>query len=324
MKHGDTGVFMVSFDLELIWGTLDLFGPDAFRDRCEVERQVVIDRLLALLEEFEIPATWFVVGHLLLAHCNGSGPKHPEIVRPAHAWSEGDWFRHDPGGGEDTAPLFLARRLVEKIQACRVPQEIGCHSFSHVIFGDAGCSRAAAASDVAACVRAAGELGLALRTFAFPRNSVGHVDVLKEHGFDSYRGPEPRWYASGRWPAMLRRAAHIVDVVTTAAPPVVLPQRTASGLWNIPGSMIYFPSHGIRRYIPVFLRVRRAMKGLEAAARQRRIFHLWLHPTNLVDDMEALFAGLREVFSRAAALRNRGVLAFRAMSAEVEAARASA
>ena len=42
----DRGVFTLSLDLELIWGTLDLLGPEAFRQRCEVERQVVIDRLV--------------------------------------------------------------------------------------------------------------------------------------------------------------------------------------------------------------------------------------------------------------------------------------
>ena len=40
------GIFTLSLDLELIWGTLDLFGPEAFRRRCQVERQVVIDLMV--------------------------------------------------------------------------------------------------------------------------------------------------------------------------------------------------------------------------------------------------------------------------------------
>jgi len=310
------GAFMLSFDLELIWGTLDLYGPEAFRERCETERRVVIDRLLAMLEEFKVPATWFVVGHLFLDRCDGSnGLKHPEIVRPAHAWSQGDWFRHDPGGREETAPTFLARSVIAKIRNCRVPQEIGCHSFSHVIFGDAGCSRETALSEVAACMRAARGIGLEPRAFAFPRNSVGHLDVLTEHGFTSFRGPEPRWYTSRWCPTFVRRAAHVVDVLAATEPPVVAPERTPDGLWNIPGSMIFLPMHGVRRHIPVSMRVRRARKGLAAAVRRGRIFHLWLHPTNLVDSMEPLFAGLREVLAEAAGLRDRGMLSITPMSA---------
>jgi hypothetical protein len=43
------------------------------------------------------------------------------------------------------------------------------------------------------CVRLADEASLALRSFAFPGNRVGHLDVLREFGFTCYRGPEPAW-----------------------------------------------------------------------------------------------------------------------------------
>lgn len=310
----ERGVFTLSFDLELIWGTLDLHGPEGFRERCETERGLVIDRLLELLTELGIPATWCTVGHLLLARCvDDGGGKHPEIVRPNHAWSKGDWFRHDPGGDECSAPTFLGRSIIQKIRACPVEQEIGCHSFSHVIFGDPGCSRATAWSEVAACVRTARDLGLELSSFSFPRNRVGHLDVLREHGFRCFRGPEPRWYRRRPWPALLERAVHLFEVLAATEPPVVTPQRTEQGLWNIPGSMILFPRHGARRFIPCSLRVKRALRGLEAAARLRGIFHLWLHPTNLVDGMEEMFAGLGAILQRASELRAKGELAIATM-----------
>jgi peptidoglycan/xylan/chitin deacetylase (PgdA/CDA1 family) len=307
----DRGVFTISIDLELIWGTLDLFGTEGFQRSCEIERRVVIDRLLDLFVEFNIPATWCVLGHLLLDQCSiEGGLKHPDIVRPAHSWSGGDWFDNDPCGSEHSAPLFFGRTLIEKIRACPTPQEIGCHSFSHVIFGDRGCSRETAASEIAACVRAAKELGIEMRSFAFPRNEVGHLDVLEQYGFVCYRGPETHWYDARNWPPVFKRFGHLWDVLRAAEPPVVLPERTnGAGIWNIPGSMIYFPMHGLRRYIPVSRRVNRAIKGLKAAVEQRRIFHLWFHPTNLADETEAMFSGLRSVLDRASALRARDRLA---------------
>ena len=72
--------------------------------------------------------------------------------------------------------------------------------------------------------------------------------------------------------------------------------------------MIYFPMHGLRRYIPMDLRVRRAYKGLKEAADTKRIFHLWFHPTNLADGIEEMFSGLRMIFERVVELRNRGEL----------------
>lgn len=304
------GVFTLSLDFELIWGTLDLFGPGGFARSCEIERSVVVERLLELLTEFEIPATWCVLGHLFLERCEPeNGRPHPEIVRPSHSWFPRDWFSYDTGGDEASRPTFYGRSLVERIRACRVPQEIGCHSFSHVIFGDAGCSRETAESEITACVRLAREMGLELVSFAFPRNRVGHLDVLRRHGFKVFRGPGPAWYEKDDWPSAAGRLAHLWDVLRAAAPPAVIPERTPEGLINIPGSMIYMPAHGLRRFIPVSRRVQRARKGLESAVFLKRVFHLWFHPTNLSDDSESMFAGLRQILEQVARHRDRGRIA---------------
>jgi hypothetical protein len=259
-----------------------------------------------------------VLGHLFLESCasaEGQRQKHPEIVPPTHDWCRHDWFHFDPCGTEQTAPVFYGRSLVERIRACPVSQEIGCHSFSHVIFGDPGCSAATAESEISACIRLAEEMGIELRSFAFPRNSVGHLDVLRRHGFSCYRGPDPTWYEKLPCPALVKRALHLWDVLRAGEPPVVQPEMTESGLWNIPGSMIYFPMHGFRRYIPLRLRVLRAVKGLDAAVRRKRVFHLWFHPTNLADDLESMFSGLRCILEHARRLCGRGDLIVRPMLA---------
>jgi hypothetical protein len=298
-------VFTLSLDFELVWGALDLRGPEGFGEACRVERREVVDRLLALFVEFDVRASWLVVGHLFLDRCDT--PAHPEIVRPTHAWHPGDWFLHDPGGDEVAAPSFLGRSLVERVRACPVPQEIGGHSFSHVIYGDAGCSRAAAESDLDALVAAAAGMGLTLRSFSFPRNRVGYEDALAARGFRVFRAPEPTAYRDLRW-ALARRAGHLADVLLSRTPPVVLPERRDDGLVAVPGSMVYFPMHGPRRLVPMALRVRRARKGLHAAVREGRVFHLWTHPTNLAEHTESMFRGLRTILGEMAELRARGLM----------------
>jgi peptidoglycan/xylan/chitin deacetylase (PgdA/CDA1 family) len=309
------GAFTLSLDFELIWGTLDLFGPDGFREACRIEREVVVDRLLRLFVEFDVQATWCVLGHLFLGECHPvGGAKHPEIVPPRHAWAPPDWFAHDPCSDEQRAPEFYGRSLVERIRSCPVPQEIGCHSFSHVIFGDPGCPEATAESEVAACVRLAREMGVELKSFAFPRNRVGHLPVLARHGFRSYRGAGETWYEREETPGPWGRLAHLWDVLRAAAPPTVVPRQDAHGLWDIPGSMIYFPMHGVRRFVPVSRRVRRACKGLEEAARTGRVFHLWFHPTNMAYGSEKMFAGLRAILDRVSQLRREGRLVVATMA----------
>jgi hypothetical protein len=314
----ERGIFTLSLDFELIWGTLDKRGPNGFREACEIERKYVIDRLLNLFVEFEIPATWCIVGHLMLDRCDKeNGAKHRSIVPPKHSWCE-DWFQHDPCGDEKTYPLFYARSLVEKIRDCSVPQEIGSHSFSHVIFGDSGCSAETARSELVASLEAANRLNVRMESFVFPRNQIGHLNALREHGFRIYRGREPHW--SNHIPvAVLQRLARLSAVFLATEPPVVVPEKTPEGLWNVPASMLYFPMHGIRRMVPLHLRVSRAIKGLDAAARRKRIFHLWFHPTNLAEEMETMFIGLRKIFEYAHSLREQKQLEFLPMKALVPA-----
>jgi peptidoglycan/xylan/chitin deacetylase (PgdA/CDA1 family) len=309
----EKGVFTLSLDFELIWGTADL-GLEDFKRICRIEREVVIDRLLELFEEFEFPATWAILGHLFLDKCESkNGTKHPEIVRPNFSWTTQDWFAHDPGGVETDKSIHLGRRLVDKIRNCRVAQEIGSHSFSHIVFGDQGCSPETAESEIAECVRVAREQGLELKSFVFPRNEVGHLEVLKKYQFTSFRGVEENWYENRIVPERIRRGLRLFDVLRAAQPPAVLPQMTKEGLLNIPGSAMFFPMHGFRRRIPMSLRVRRCLKGLNKAAQTKKIFHLWFHPSNMVDEMETMFAGLREILQHAAKLKKEGRLDFLTM-----------
>ena len=92
----EKGVFTLSLDFELIWGTADL-GLDQFKKLCLIERETVIDRLLQLFEKYQFPATWAILGHLFLDRCEAA---HPEIVRSEFGWLKEDWFAHDPGGSE--------------------------------------------------------------------------------------------------------------------------------------------------------------------------------------------------------------------------------
>jgi peptidoglycan/xylan/chitin deacetylase (PgdA/CDA1 family) len=308
-KEFDRGVFTISLDFELAWGTVDIIGPEKWNEVYKREREIVVDRLLNLFVEFDVSATWCILGHLFLDACAPeNGRKHPEIVRAHHEWHPDDWFIHDPCGTRESAPIFYGRDLVEKIRDCPVTQEIGSHSFSHIIFGDKGCSEEAARSELAECVKLAGELGIEMRSFVFPRNEIGHLGAVRDAGFKCYRGVEPNWFEGPDHSPRFRRMMRLIDVLRAAAPPVVLPEQDENGLWNIPGSAMYFASHGFRRHIPMSLRTKRAIKGLDAAVNEKKVFHLWFHPTNMADNTEKMFAGLREILKHADSLRQRGRL----------------
>ena len=299
--------FVLSLDKELVWGSFDHTSAEEW-GRQNPDPRGVVAELLRLFDEYRIPATWAVVGHLFLRSCTRGpdGRAHPELLRPSYEWYPRDWLGVDPCTDRARAPLFYGDDIVDSILAAKTPQEIGSHSFSHIVYGDPGCSADVARADVEACVRVARERNITLRSFVFPRNVEGHHAVLRDNGFAAYRGEEPIWYRTigGR----VKRGAHLIDQAAGLEPPVSLPHETLPGLWNVPGSMLFLHRGGVRRLIPLASRVKKARAGLARAVRENKVFHLWFHPFNMSQDREGMFAALRAILAEAASLRARGLL----------------
>src|ERR1017187_556042 len=107
----ERAAFTLSLDFELMWGTRDRPFGESYRKLYEIERREVVDRLLSLLAEFGIRATWGVVGNLFLQKDN-----------------------------ED--PLLYGPDLIEKIRRCPVPQEIGSHPMPRAFSTGSPCTSA--------------------------------------------------------------------------------------------------------------------------------------------------------------------------------------
>ena len=134
-----TPTLVLSLDKELIWGSFDHTTDDAFLRRYPDPRAVV-DRLLAVLDEHEVPATWAVVGHLFLDSCvrGLDGRAHPELPRPSYRWYPRDWFERDPCTDARRSPLWYGPDIVDAVLGRKTLHEVACHSFSHIPYGDPG------------------------------------------------------------------------------------------------------------------------------------------------------------------------------------------
>jgi peptidoglycan/xylan/chitin deacetylase (PgdA/CDA1 family) len=287
------GSVVISIDAELAWGFHDLDDPP--RGRIDGAR-TAWHRVLSLLDRFEIPATWAVVGHLFLESCDGEHRSYP---------APPGWFARDPGGDAQGQPNWFGRDLIEAIRDASTDHEIASHSFSHVVFGDPGTSRELADAELEASVAAAEEFGVPLRSFVFPRNRVGHREALADHGFECYRGPAPRRIDH----TPLRPLAKLAGVT----PPIVTPSVDEYGLVDVPPSLDLYGFEGLARSVaepligdPI---VRQARRGADAAAGSDGVFHLWLHPNNLTEEPD--FERLSRVL--ACLDRRRGDLAFETM-----------
>ena len=314
----ERGVAVVSIDTELAWGEshhCDGAGP---RRDYGTER-AVIDQILAVFDRYDISATWAIVGHLFLDQCAAvEGRAHPEIVRPESPSSAGDWFDIDPCSTLAADPAYYGRDIVAAIRRSRVPQEIGCHSFSHLIAD--GCGEAAFESDLAACQAVAAGDGLDVRSFVYPRNAIGHIDVLHRHGFISYRGSATAPVATAG------RLVRYADRLRPLARSAVVPARHPSGVWNVPQTYLFAPATRAR-HVPVGLWARRPIARMRLAARERSLFHLWFHPYNVTAAPDRALRGLEAICRAAARLRDAGrldILTMGALAARLEADRPDA
>ncbi|HHU79629.1 MAG TPA: glycosyltransferase [Clostridiales bacterium] len=301
------GSFVLSLDTELAWGSFDLGISDLERKHLHNTRSC-IRRLLGLLEKYQISATFAFVGHLMLDECSSEqGMKHKGLVRPNYSWYQKDWFSEDPAANIREEPIWYGRDILCSIRSAQPKHEIACHSFSHIILGDPGCSAQCAEADISECVKTAEDLGVCLSSFVFPRNSEGYKSILRKYGIRIYRGSGNEWYKSIKT-GILRRVCHILDEFFCISPKTSIPYMDEHGLLNTQGNMLYLSRTGIRRFIPIINRVLKAKKGIDRAIKRGEVFHMWFHPCNLASDADGLLRGLEEIFTYAREKIDSGLL----------------
>lgn len=309
MPRTRRGTMVISLDFELSWGRFDHADLSYLEAEAVVERKQ-IQRLLALMDEYEIPSTWAVVGHLMLDECRRSPDQivHPEITPHArYSWFAHDWYAYDPCTNADAAPAWYAPDVLDWIRKARVRHEIGSHSFGHICYGDPECTASMAQADLQAALAVAETRGVVLESFVFPRNQVGHLDVLRRSGLGAYRGADPPHIAA-RVPGPIRKVITVLDHVLGFPPRSVRAEEVLPGLWNIPGNHFYLPREGAFRWVPIGSRVLKAKRGIRRAIKQGGLYHLWFHPFNLNADPDMILSGLEEIFAYANIQRERGFL----------------
>ena len=265
------GAVVFSVDAELGWGFHDL--PDPPTRRVEAGREGWLT-LLDIFDRYDVPATWAVVGHLMLDSCDGVHADHPAID---------GWFDRERTSWRDRPDLRFGTDLVR--QTVGGGHEIACHTFSHVRFGDPRITPEIAAAELAAASDAAERFGVEYDSIVFPRNAVGHRDRVADAGFTCYRSREPApATGAGRAAAKLRDAL-------TARPSMVEPTVDEYGLVNVPPSLFLFGFEGRARTVATALGGdpirRQARNGIDRAAETDGVFHMWLHPNNLCTPRDA-------------------------------------
>ena len=261
----DKSIFMISLDTELIWGSTKSEYRNLLRKNKESVRKS-IDFLIDVLERYQIPATWAVVGHLFLDSCEKE--RCLSYKNMAEFGYRKEWYE-DPYTDINRDPLFYGRDIIEKILSSSINHEIGYHSFSHVVFTEI--PREIAEGEVKEAKKIEKEWGIKFKSFVFPQNKVAYVDVLKENEFKIYRGKIAGRYSSMQSVVIRKFHGAINEII---APPVEPTWK--DGIWEIKGSMFFCDPQ-----LP-FTLLPRAKFGLFRAILSKKVFHIFLHPHNLI------------------------------------------
>lgn len=305
-KAASRGGFIISLDLELMWGVRDIttlarYGPNILGVR------QVVPRLLELFARHDLACTWATVGMLFFEERAALMAALPKL-RPGYRDRRLSPYEdlHQLGESERDDPYHFGLSLVRQI--AKAPrQEIATHTFSHYYCLEPGQTLEEFRADLAAAARAGAALGIRLESIVFPRNQVNpdYFAACREAGLIAYRGNErsvmyrPAGNDGQTW---ARRAGRLVDAYLDLTGPNGGRPRLEAGLVDIPSSRFLRPWSrgfaGLER-----LRLRRVLSAMRSAASRDELFHLWFHPHNFGVNQAENFAMMERIAEEAVRLR---------------------
>ena len=288
MTDSGQGTVVISLDTEMAWGTFDT--PDGLEKYEEAYRRTpeIVRELCSLFEEYDISATWAVVAHLF-EDCDG----HHDFPTVDFEWID-DWYGSLPCQTGVDRDLWYAPEILDTIQSCSVEQEIGLHGYSHLILGDSNCPRHAAEYELNSAMAVLEQYGVKPSSFVFPRNKIGHRDVLADAGIEVCRGRDDVWFEQWHMPRLFRKPFRFANEALSRTPPAVAPQKQ-DGLVEVRGSQAFRPFHSGWQFTPEWTRVSRAKKGIDWAVNTGKVFHMHFHPFDCAVGNQEVLSKLSKV-----------------------------
>ena len=286
------GYFILSLDTELSVGFFDMENERCarFSKDGKPERQA-IHAVLSLCEKYNIAATWAITGFIF--HQRDETPQ----PCPLENWQE-EINRH-AAAYDTTSPLCYGADIVQDIVDSPQPKEIGFHGYTHRVFTESKMDADEAQFEINEWKRLAARWHVIGTSIVFPRNAQGYLELLKDAGFICYRGHDH----ISRLYEFIPILESVDQLLSLSKLPLYDADSTAidsNGLVNLPGSQHLFNfNHSIENILDSLkfhkLRLKRIFKGIETAAAEGKIVHLWAHPWEFridkdLEKLEAILA----------------------------------
>lgn len=272
----EKGVFCVSIDLELLWGRRDRKEMDLFIPLIKDESGLsgVVNPLLSLFKKYSIPATWAIVGKIFIK-----------------------------SDGKDSY-LWSGINLINLIRE-NPSQEIACHSYTHPEFDQIPESQAE--EELKKCIEVADRNKIKLSSFVYPRNKIKYLHLLRKYGFNCYRGDAINYLEFSNL------FKDIFKIISMLFIPKTARISRKEGLINIPGTMYFFSTRGLRKYAPYGIKYWKAKNSIDQAISKKQLFHLWFHPVDFTKDKDRQLKELEKILAYASQKQKKGLLEIKNM-----------
>ncbi len=265
------GKFVISLDCELIWGVHHYGGIKRYPYLQSYESSY--NFLIDLFSTYKINATFAFVGSIAL---------NKKEFRDDINNSLGNYYKKWLNEIEDKSAkrpeLWFNRDIIQKILDSDQNHEIASHSFSHPNFINEQFTKKMAINEFTLSNKILKKImNEDIKSYIYPENGIGHLDIFKDSKYEIYRGKNKSWYEN----LPLNRIFHFIDQSLPITPPSVKLSSDIYGNKYLPGSLMLFAYDGIRKIIPDNIRFLKIKKGIDKAIEKKQVFHLWFHPWNI-------------------------------------------
>lgn len=284
--------FILSLDCEGKWGVADHLTPAHKVSLSDARLRKAYESILALLEEFEIQATFAFVGAFSLS---------PSQIRRLSAEFI-EFSREVPGYLEHaiadmevgTKEGWSGEWAVQAVRCSRVRHEIALHGATHIPWDWPGMTLELARKELSWIYEARAPILAETTTFVFPRNACRFPWLLDEFGLAGFRRARSR---SGALRSL------ISEFNLFEKPEAVAGVGRPLG---IPAGFFVNWQKGVRRLVPARVSRARARLLLERASRTGETVHYWTHPENIAS-APATLSLLRGILEAVVEMRDKGL-----------------
>lgn len=289
------GVFTLSLDCEGKWGVADsLEGRNALitKEALDFAYKYICDTLSAndIRASFAFTSLFSVEEDRIISYFENFS---------SYCNQGYDWFR-------PICAMMKTGKLEGWVgksyfdRAINEGHEISWHGFSHHSLADV-VSKELVIYEAQEGRRICQENRVEVCSMVFPRNAVGHIELLRSFGFEVYRDGGAAGWASSKYFRLLDEFNFMKKSSRLRGDGFVLPS----------GNFLNWPA-GFRSIVPRDLTVRRWKGMLDDAVNCGGEVHLWFHPHNLIT-APSMMEVFREVIEYVGKLVKTGGLCVKTM-----------